>query len=189
MKRYACMPQPVISNGSMSLAAVQPEQIELIRLWRNEQIDILRQTRIISHTDQLAYFERQVWPELQSKTPRQILLAIHENGRFIGYGGLVHLYWEHLRGEVSFLMCTEIMKDPSTVSRLFSQYIILIKQFAFKDLGLRRLNTETYSHREDIIALLESNGFRFEGRMREHVIINGKATDSLIHGCLAHDEV
>jgi len=187
MKRYVCMPHPEIYNEYMSISAVQPEHIESIRLWRNEQMDVLRQLEPISPAEQYDYFERVIWPEMDSTTPRQILVAIHLNGSFIGYGGVVHLSWYDLRGEVSFLIRTDLMNDQATVARLFSNYLLLIKCLSFRYLGLRRLTTETFAHRTEIIALLEQNGFVREGRMREHVIVKGVPTDSLIHGCLFHD--
>lgn len=188
MKRYVRMPSSEIRHGSMAISAVQPEHIESIRVWRNEQLDVLRQAHPISVDEQTAYFDRVIWPDMDSTTPRQILVAIHLNGEFIGHGGLVHLSWSDQRGEVSFLIRTDLMKDPATVDRLFSDYLTLIKQFAFRDLGLRRLSTETFAHRTNIIPLLERNGFVREGRVRECVLVNGVPTDSLIHGCLAHDE-
>ena len=188
MKRYSRMPHSEIRNRLMSLTAVQPEHIESIRQWRNEQMDVLRQAHPISVDEQSTYFDRVIWPDMDSATPLQILVSIHFNAEVIGYGGIVHLSWVDLRGEVSFLIRTELMNDPAAVDRLFSNYLTLIKQLAFRDLGLRRLSTETFAHRTDIIALLERNGFVREGRMREHVLVSGVPTDSLIHGCLAYEE-
>jgi RimJ/RimL family protein N-acetyltransferase len=188
MKRYVCMPQSEIREGSMSISAIQPEHIESIRIWRNEQMDVLRQAQPISPDEQIAYFDRMIWPDMDSAHPRQVLVSLFENGSFIGSGGLVHISWSDLRAEVSFLVETSRMSDPATVDRLFSTYLRLVKTLAFRDLGFRRLSTETFAHRTDIIPLLERNGFVREGRMREHVLVNGVPTDSLIHGCLAHDE-
>jgi RimJ/RimL family protein N-acetyltransferase len=188
MKRYVCIPNQEIRNEFMSLTAVQLEHIELIRVWRNEQMDVLRQANPITSHEQVLYYERKIWPDMDSANPKQILVAIHYNTEFIGYGGLVHLSWADKRGEVSFLIKTDLMKDPGTVELIFSGYLSLIKRLAFSELGLRRLTTETFAHRTDIIALLEQNAFVREGRMREHVLVNGKPTDSLIHGCLADDE-
>jgi hypothetical protein len=102
----------------MAISAVQPEHIESIRVWRNEQLDVLRQAHPISVDEQTAYFDRVIWHDMDSTTPRQILVAIHLSGEFIGYGGLVHLSWSDQRGEVSFLIRTDQMKNrlPSTVS-------------------------------------------------------------------------
>lgn len=187
MKRYACMPQAVIRDGSLSISAVQPEHIEQIRVWRNEQMDVLRQTRPISIAEQISYFDTHIWRDMESPYPKQILVAIHEDGIFIGYGGLVHISWNDSRAEVSFLIRTDLMSDSASVDTIFSSYLGLIKHLAFRDLGLNRLVTETFAHRTDIIPLLEKNGFVREGRMREHVRVNGLPTDSLIHGCLAHE--
>jgi RimJ/RimL family protein N-acetyltransferase len=181
------MPHSEIRDGSMSISAVQPEHIESIRLWRNEQMDVLRQARPISKDEQISYFDTHIWPDMESPTPKQILVAIHEDGIFIGYGGLVHMSWNDFRAEVSFLIRTDLMSDAASVDRIFSHYLGLIKKLAFHDLGLNRLVTETFAHRTDIIPLLEKNGFVREGRMRKHVRVNGLPTDSLIHGCLAHD--
>lgn len=182
------MQSPEIRLGMMVISPIQPEQIERIRIWRNEQLDVLRQTHPISADEQIAYFDDVIWPDMNSTTPHQILVGIHLSGEFIGYGGLVHISWHEQRGEVSFLIRTDLMKDSGTVSQIFSDYLKLIKRLAFTDLGLRRLYTETFAHRTSIIQLLESNGFIREGRMREHVLVNSVPTDSIIHGCLAHDE-
>jgi RimJ/RimL family protein N-acetyltransferase len=79
-------------------------------------------------------------------------------------------------------------EEQATVDRLFSDHLTQIKQLAFRDLGLRRLSTEIFAHLTNIIPLLERNGFVREGRMCERVLVNGVPTDSLIHGCLAHDK-
>ena len=40
---------------------VQPEDIEQIRLWRNQQMHVLRQSKFISKEEQIAYYEKYVW--------------------------------------------------------------------------------------------------------------------------------
>ena len=59
-----------------------------------------------------------------------------------------------------------------------------MKRVAFDDLGFNRLFTETYAFRHEHISLLEKNGFRFEGKMKQHTMINGTFVDSLLHGYL-----
>lgn len=188
MHKYACLPNNEVRFDTFSVSPVQPAHIELIRCWRNEQMDVLRQSKLISHGEQLAYFENEIWPSMPLSQPRQILLSIFENDLFIGYGGLVHISWSDLRAEVSFLIDSQRMLDAATVDRCFSSYLRLIKEVAFRDLGFNRLVTETFAHRSQLILLLERSGFKYEGRMREHVTVNGTFTDSLIHGCLARDE-
>ncbi len=154
-----------------------------IRLWRNLQIDVLRQKGEISEEDQLKYFESVVWPTFNQDNPRQILMSFFYEEKLIGYGGLVHISWEDKRAEVSFLV------DPSRITpeiyeHDFTAFLTLIKMMAFSDLGFERLYTETYDIREKHISILETNDFQREGIMRKHVLINGKRIDSIIHGCL-----
>jgi len=181
-RRYLCMPRPVIAAGAYSLSTVQDEDIESIRQWRNAQMDVLRQTAPISPEQQRTYFAQQIWPSMDTPTPTNILLAFREDERLIGYGGLVHLSWEHRRGEVSFLLDSAYVSNQDEHDRLFAEYLGLIAEFAFTDLGLHRLTAETYAIREAHIRVMEANGFVREGRLRDHVLIDGVYVDSLVHG-------
>lgn len=183
--RYVVMPNPSISDGMLDLRAVQPSDIDAIRQWRNAQMDVLRQTTPISAEGQKRYFAEHVWSEIEKLEPSQILLAIESDGVLIGYGGLVHISWPNRRAEVSFLLTPDLEKKPGALTSLFSRFLVLLAQLAFEDLGLRRLCTETFAHRARHIAILEASGFRYEGCLREHVLIDGKPTDSLTHGLLA----
>lgn len=186
-RRYACLPAPEYHDGDFSISTVQDTHIEPIRQWRNAQMDVLRQAREISPDGQRDYFDRCIWPTLANPQPANILVTFFERGQPIGYGGLVHIHWEDGRGEVSFLLAPQLASDAEGYDRRFSAFLGLIKQLAFDALGLGRLLTETYAFRDRHIATLEGCGFMREGRMRNHVRINGKAIDSLIHGCLKHD--
>ncbi|MCP1500408.1 RimJ/RimL family protein N-acetyltransferase [Pseudomonas migulae] len=183
--RYQVMPNPRLSDGVLDLRAVQPADIEAIRQWRNAQMDVLRQTAPISPEQQERYFVEQVWPQTESLEPSQVLVTLERAGVLIGYGGLVHISWPNRRAEVSFLLTPELEKNSDELIALFSRFLDLMKQLAFGDLGLRRLCTETFEHRTRHIATLEASGFRCEGRLREHVLVDGRPMDSFAHGLLA----
>lgn len=184
---YRVMPRPALADGRLTIRAVEPADIEAIRQWRNAQVDVLRQARPISPEEQVDYYARAIWPDKAAARPRNILLAYLEDDRLIGYGGLVHLAWDHLRGELSFLLNPALERDLNARTQLWSAFVELIKVFAFTDLRLHRLSTETYAFRNRHIETLERCGFSFEGRLREHVWIDGEPVDSLVHGCLAKD--
>ena len=185
--RYSLMPQSEIVEGSYRLRAIEREHIETIRQWRNAQIEILRQSQPISIKEQETYFEDFIWPDKTSDAPNNILLVLIENNVLIGYGGLVHISWDYKHAEVSFLLEPEKAKSDKIVVKLFSLWLRLMKNLAFCDLGLQRLTTETYASRSLYIQILEENGFRREGQLRNHVVVNGEYVDSLIHGCLAKE--
>ena len=184
---YRVMQQSRLVAGDLELRAVEPCDIEAIRIWRNSQMDVLRQTAPITSEMQIRYFSSSVWPEKNKADPRQILLSIYWNGVLSGYGGLVHLSWQDKCGEVSFLLTPELEQEADLRSAIFRLFLGKMQRLAFADLQLRRLFTETFAHRTHHIATLEAAGFRPEGCLRNHVILDGKATDSLFHGCLSTD--
>ncbi|HLS87157.1 MAG TPA: GNAT family N-acetyltransferase [Burkholderiales bacterium] len=166
------------------MEAIRPADIEPIRLWRNAQIRVLRQSAPISREQQEDYFRTQVWPEMESATPRNILLAYLKGEELVGYGGLVHVAWEHRRAEVSFLLKNDLASTPEEHTFYFPAFLRLMKALAFHDLRLDRLCTETYAIRPQFIQALEREGFRREGTLRHHVRIDGKPVDAILHGCL-----
>ncbi|HEV2568135.1 GNAT family N-acetyltransferase [Sphingomonas sp.] len=182
------MPRPAVGNGQRRLRAVGRDDIESIRLWRNAQMSVLRQAKAITRQEQISYFEQHIWPSLDQPQPANILLAYEEDRNLIGYGGLVHVAWEHRRAEVSFLLKPQLTTEIQVYSDYFGSFLALLKEAAFTDLSLERVWTETYAIRRHHVEVLESSGFRLEGVMRRHVLIDGQFTDSLIHGCLRDDD-
>ena len=185
---YRVMRQrPVLGDGSILVRAIEPEHIELIRTWRNAQIDVLRQTRPITTEEQIAYFDRAIWPDKEVDQPANILLGLFQNDRLIGYGGLVHIAWDYARAEVSFLLDPETAGEDEGGSTLFAAWLRLMQRLAFDDLGLSRLTTETYAMRTLHLRVLGEAGFRQEGLLRQHVRVGGRPMDAVVHGCLASD--
>lgn len=179
------MPRPQLSDGELVLRAVEPRDIESIRRWRNAQMEVLRQSEIITVIQQHRYFAEHVWPDKRRDRPGQILLAIERHDHLIGYGGLVHICWPDRRAEVSFLLDPSVESMSQMRAMVFTRYLRLVQQLAFCDLQMSRLWTETYAFRFDHINTLESVGFRHEGRLRGHVLMNTGPIDSIVHGCLA----
>ncbi|WP_246116716.1 GNAT family N-acetyltransferase [Denitrobaculum tricleocarpae] len=169
------------------MSAIQPEHIELVRQWRNAQMDELRQSHPITPEEQEKFFKENVWPDKAVDKPAQILLAIKEGRRLIGYGGLVYINWEHRRAEVSFLLSEEVEALPDQRSQVFLDFLNSIKALSFVDLGLNRLTTETFAHRTRHIETLETAGFKREGTLREHIVMNGKYANSILHAVIASD--
>jgi RimJ/RimL family protein N-acetyltransferase len=184
MKSYACLQTQRVEQSPYAVIPVQQAHIENIRQWRNAQMDVLRQVEPITPEQQQTYYANTVWPEMNSARPSNILMSFLLRDEPIGYGGLVHVAWDHLRAEVSFLLAPERSGDPDIYAREFSTFLSLMKIMAFKQLGLHRLFTETYDIRPLHISIIESAGFLREGVMHHHVRIDGHPVDSLIHGCL-----
>lgn len=181
---YSCFPE--LTSGAelngYSLRPVQGTDREHIRQWRNAQLEVLRQIEPLSEFDQDRYFAETVLPQFSQKNPAQFMFAFLEGGNLIGYGALVHIHWGDHRAEVSFLTDPGRL-DLNTFAGDWTMYLNLLKPVA-RALGLHKLTTETYSLRNDLIPILEANGFVQEGVLREHHCVDEKFTDSHVHGFL-----
>lgn len=186
-RKYKIINNYEICFKTLSAYAVQTKDIEEIRKWRNSQINILRQNNFISKEEQLKYYEENIWTELNKNNPKIILLSIYQEELFVAYGGLVNISWKDKRAEVSFVASTEIANNETKYTKLFSEYLSLIKYLGFKKLNLNRLFTETYDIRAKHVLTLEESGFNKEGTMKSHILINGEYKNSLLHGILKDD--
>lgn len=182
--KYIALKQQHYTLKEYSLVPLREEDIYKIKDWRNSQISVLRQKRMLTEEDQKNYYTNYVLPTFAEQTPSIILFSFLRNGSCIGYGGLTNIDWESKRIELSFLVDPLIYQDEPQYGECFSAYLTLIKQVVFDDLGFNRIFTETYDIRPFHISILEKNGFRYEGRMKEHVVIEEQFIDSLIHGYL-----
>jgi RimJ/RimL family protein N-acetyltransferase len=183
---YTRLQKNRFSHGPYELVPLREQDIFAIREWRNNQLSILRQQAPLTEEMQKKYFETVVKPSFSAEFPQQMLFSYLFKGDCIGYGGIVHIDWHSHRGEVSFLLDTHRVKDSSHYAHDFAIFLQLIKQIAFDELHFHRLFTETFDMRPTHISVLESQGFILEGRMKEHVLIDGNYIDSLIHGCIKH---
>ena len=72
--KYKCLKEKTFENGEYTIEAVLPEHIEKIRQWRNEQMDVLRQSKAVSKEQQIMYFEKHIWSELKNDEPKHFSL-------------------------------------------------------------------------------------------------------------------
>ncbi len=185
---YKCLNNQIFILDNYQLIPLREKDIYLIKKWRNCQIDVLRQKHILTNDDQKKYYETVILPSFDEVYPKQILFSFLSNNELVGYGGLVHISWEDRRAEVSFLLETKRNKDKNIYKEDFAAFIKLIKMIAYNDLEFNRLSTETFDIRPFLISIYEANGFFFEGRIKQHNLINNKFVDSVIHGNLKENE-
>jgi RimJ/RimL family protein N-acetyltransferase len=180
----AVLKNNILGIDEYNIVPLRREDIFLIKNWRNQQINVLRQNKILTDEGQVNYYEQVVIPSFSQSQPKIILFSYLFKNECIGYGGLTNIDWHSKRAEMSFLLDTKRAKDKKLYEIEFSNFITFMKKVAFDNLQLNRVFTETYDLREWHIRVLEKNGFKLEGIMREHVFIEGKFVDSLIHGYL-----
>lgn len=182
--KYGILNNNTYKIGEYAIVPIRKEDLFLIKKWRNEQMDILRQNKPLTDQEQIAYYENIVIPCFSQVYPKIILFSYLNSNHCIGYGGLTNIEWLSKRAEVSFLLDTKRAINPVLYEKEFTSFIMFMKKVAFDDLEFNRIFTETYAFRHEHISLLEKNGFRFEGKMKQHAMINGTFVDSLLHGFL-----
>ena len=168
--------------GAYAVVPFREEDKYRIKEWRNQQMDVLRQKRVLTDEDQENYYNRFILPSFSQEEPTIMLFSFLENEQCIGYGGLTNIDWASKRVELSFLVNHQRAANNDLYLKDFSSFIDLMKKIAFDELNFNRIFTETYDLRPLHIRILEENGFKLEGRMKEHILVNGVLTDSLIHG-------
>lgn len=182
---YKCLSQQKFEDDDgYSLVSIHLDDMESIRIWRNAQIDVLRQRRLISPEEQKEYFLERIYPTFGEEYPEQVLFSFKHKGNTIGYGGLTHIDWEAKRGEVSFLLdpILEVEYDKA-----FTSFLGLLSTVAFKYLKMNKIFTETWGFRYAHIQILENFGFQLEGKLKSHIMNRGILYDSVFHSLFKKD--
>jgi hypothetical protein len=190
-KKYACLEKYSYDDGIYQFIPIRINDIEFIRQWRNDQINVLRQQNPISRKDQQQYFEKKIFPMLNQTKPKQILFSILENLNLIGYGGLVNIDWDKKISEISFLIDTDRSKNSLLYKSDFSVFLNLLKKIVCNELKFYKLFTETYDIRPIHINILEKNKFKLlkkqnsgklvDGKLVDGKLVDGKLVDVLYH--------
>jgi RimJ/RimL family protein N-acetyltransferase len=179
MATYKVLNRQVFPSGSYSIVPIRKEDKYAIMNWRNEQLYHLRQHKPLTEADQDAYFGNVVAKLFDQEFPSQILFSYLENGKCIGYGGLVHINWIDKNVEISFIMDTALEKEYFEYH--WGIYLKLIEEVAFQELNLHKIFTYAFDFRPRLYPALESAGFTKEARLKEHCLFEGKYLDVLIH--------
>ncbi len=177
---YNCLNKNKYFYQNFSLETIQKKEIEIIRIWRNKNIQILRQKKIINKIQQLSYFKNEIWPDMKKKQPNNILFSFKKNNEMIGYGGFVHISWENNRSEISFLLNNSITIDKNYIKN-FHIFLKIIKKIAFINLNFKKIYTETFEKRKKHIKALESFGFKKEGYLKNQYFFNKRYINTILH--------
>ena len=164
--------------------ALRHEDIEVLRGFRNAQMDVLRRATRSPWSSRSAGSTS--GPPAQRTRPPMVLVSILEDDRFVGYGGLTNLSWADKRPRSpssSIPPAPPTRRSTAGTSRPSSR--------SWRP-RLRRSGAAP-AVRGDLrllglpIGILEEAGFVPEGRLREHVAANRGFGDSVVHGLLPGD--
>jgi len=174
-------------DAGYAIEPLRKQDMELIRVWRNEQMDILRQQKPLSEADQVKYYDEVIKPSFSEDYPRQILFNILLNDKLIGYGGLTYIDWISKKAEISFIIDTKRNSDKGLLKEDFSHFLKLLLIVTFKELRFHRLLSENYDNRKELIEVLIKHGFILEGILRDHMLKDNKWVNSHIYAILENE--
>ena len=188
-KKYSFLASNKFCLDEYCLIPLMEQEMELIRKWRNEQIDYLRQNKPLTKDEQSKYYHQVIKKSFYEKKPKIILFSFLINNACIGYGGFVHIDWDSKKAELSFILDTNRTKEPRIYKKEFSIFLKIILNIGFKQILFNKIFTETFDIRPDTILILEKTGFVLENKLLSKNYINDSYVDSLFHRVLISDYV
>lgn len=176
------MRERILTGDRCFLSALRRDDLDLIRTWRNLQMAYLRQYKPLTERDQ------DEWWKALAADGSSILFAIisFKDDELVGYCGLTNIHLPYARAEVSFLT-KYIDNEVPDYRETFLDVLRMLCTYAFKNMNLNRLYTETYEFRQHHIKILEEFGFVKEGVLREHVFKKDGFSNSVMHSILRHE--
>lgn len=179
---YRCLKEQNFSDGEFSIVPIRNEDRYSIMQWRNEQIYHLRQYKPLTKAGQDQYFNEVVAKLFNQEQPGQILFSYLQNGRCIGYGGLVHINWIDKNAEISFVMDTSLEEEHFNFH--WSKYLTLIEAVAFEELNLHKLFVYAFDLRPHLYSVLESNDYFLDAKLKDHCFFENQYRDVVIYSKL-----
>lgn len=176
---YKILGQKKIQIKNISIVPIRLEDRFEIMKWRNEQMYHLRQNKLLNEKDQNNYFKNVIINLFDQKEPNQILFSYLENGKCIGYGGLVHINWSDKNAEISFIMNTELENDY--FESHWITFLSLIEKLAFEELKFHKIYTYALDLRPKLYKALEYSSFKKEAVLNKHCLFDGKFINVVIH--------
>lgn len=108
--------------------------------------------------------------------------GIVEGGEVVGTATLAHVDTRHRRAEVGFAVARRLWGR-----RVVSRALPVLVTHAFETLGLHRLEADVDPENTPSLRVLERNGFRREGHLRERYTQGGRWHDAVLLGLLRRE--
>jgi|GEM_PF-220329 len=179
--RYKIVSQSKWKQNSFSFVPIRKKDMQTIRIWRNMQMEILRQNEEISELQQKEYYTKVIEPTFSLSKPSLILFSILKEKTLIGYGGLVHINWDSKTAEISFLLEPTLNNHIRSFTEIFDEFLLFIQKISFQVLSLEKIYTYAYDIRTYLYPPLEKHGFECEARLKNHITVGNEICDIVIH--------
>lgn len=122
---------------------------------------------------------RRVHELFAERTLFQWGIALRESDEVVGTATLLSISSEHARAELGFALRRDLWRRG-----LVGEAVSALIGFAFRTLGLGRLEADVDPRNQASIRVLERLGFRREGFLRQRYRVGGEWQDAAVYGLL-----
>lgn len=182
--RLRALRDPVVLTPRLSLMLPGQGRVpELVRLLNDRTI--ARWTLHIPFPYRAAHargWMRRAPARRRAGTDVTLHLLRRTDGVLVGGLGLHGINSEHRRAEVGYWIGRPYRRQGYATEALCAA-----RDFAFRRLGLHRLEAHVFPGNRGSVGVLRAAGFRWEGRLRQSVVKAGVPYDELVYASLARD--
>lgn len=168
----------MIVEKRVRLRAIDEGDLPLLMQWRNDP----QTAPHFFHSGPLSPARQRRWFEaFLSRDDEEYWIGERcEGGVPLGTIGLARIDRRHRRAELG-----RVLVAPEHRRRGYAREMCrLAVEYAFEELDLRRVWLEVFADNEPAVRLYRELGFVEEGRLRQHVVQDGRARDVLVFGLL-----
>ena len=180
-EKYSFLKFNDYSFENYTLLPLRYEDISKIKKWRNDQISVLRQNKILTDADQENYYQELVEKSFFNPKPNEILFSFLLDDTCIGYGGMVYADWDKKTAEISFITETKRSNLNEIYQNDFTAFTTILFRISFSELLFNKLTTETYGIRTNTLRILDQLGFQLKKIDKKKILINNEMCDSFHH--------
>ena len=168
----------MIKGKLVGLRAVEKEDLELLRDWRNisDFRKNFREVRELSINDQEKWFE-----SLQNTKHNNFMFTIVDlkTNKPIGAAGLLYINWIIRSADFSFYIGeNEVYIDDKGIAEEATKLLI---NYGFNNLNLHKIWMELYEFdKVKVDFFMEKFGFKKDGVLRDNCFEDGKYFDSFL---------
>jgi len=140
-----------------------------------EWLSDMEVTRMLGHRYRaMAMFQETEWFKKVGESKDDVVWIIEADGRAIGSIGIHRIDWHNANGVTGILI-----GDRTAWHKGYATEAIRLRtEYAFRQLNLHKLSSETYAENESIRRALARSGYREVGIAREQLFSDGRWYDA-----------
>jgi Acetyltransferases, including N-acetylases of ribosomal proteins len=159
---------------------IETDNLQLRKLSLSDSKDIFEFTSNPITTEYLTWYPHQdvnttkefivsVIKKYEENLPSQWAIVKKEVNKVVGITGFITVSYEHLKGEVAFVLSPEVWGQG-----IMKEALLQVYDFGFNILNLVRIEAKADTENNQSAKALIKSGMKYEGTLRNYLIIKNK---------------